>query len=151
MNRDYDRYNHSIGMNCHHLEWCSKYRYKMLGKEKYKAMCEEILREIAQRHKIEIIEMTVMPEHIHIFVNLPPDMSQSKAQQLFKGGASRQLFLRQPKFGLRYPIRRNGKRHFWSPGKFCGSVGNATFDVVQDYVKNQEMHHADYQSRLGDF
>ena len=66
MNRDYDRYNHSIGMNCHHLEWCSKYRYKMLGKEKYKAMCEEILREIAQRHKIEIIEMTVMPEHIHM-------------------------------------------------------------------------------------
>jgi len=63
---------HSIGQNLYHLEWCPKYRYKMFMKEENKKLCEEILREVAEKHKIEIIELSVMPDHVHTAVGIPP-------------------------------------------------------------------------------
>ena len=42
-------YAYKVGVNVHHLEWCTKYRYEMFKQDKYKKLCEEILRETAQR------------------------------------------------------------------------------------------------------
>ena len=80
---------HSIGQNLYHLEWCPKYRYNMFRQEDNKNLCEEILREIAQRHHIKIIEMSVMPDHIHLVVELPATMSVSQAFHKLKGASSR--------------------------------------------------------------
>lgn len=136
-------FSHKVGVNVHHLEWCTKYRYDMFKQDKYKKLCEEILRETAERHSIIIRELFVMPEHIHISVETPPSMSQSKVLQLLKGNLSYQLFRRQPKFRLRYP-----RGHFFSPGAYAGSVGYNTVEVVDDYVKNQVDIH---QTRLSNF
>jgi len=136
-------YAHKVGVNVHHLEWCTKYRYEMFKQDKYKKLCEEILRETAQRHNLIIRELFIMPEHIHMSVEAPPSISQSKALQLLKGNLSYQLFRVQPKFRLRYP-----QGHFFSPGAFASSVGYNTVDVVDNYVRNQEDIH---QMKLGDF
>ena len=125
-------YSHKVGVNVHHLEWCTKYRYKMFKQEKYKNLCEELLREIAQRHKMVIRELFVMPEHIHTSVECPLSMSQSKALPLLKGGLSYRLFSANENFRLRYP-----QGHFFSPGAFASSVGYNTIDVVDNYVRNQ--------------
>ena len=134
------KFAHKVGVNVHHLEWCTKYRYKMFWQEKYKKLCEEILRGIAQKHGITIRELSVMPEHIHISAELPKWMSQSKALMLFKGGCSYQLFRANEHFRLRYP-----KGHFFSPGACANSVGYNTVDVVDHYVAHQEDVH---QTRL---
>ena len=123
---------HKVGVNVHHLEWCTKYRYEMFKQDKYKNLCEEILKETARRHKITIRELFVMPEHIHVSVETPPSISQSKALQLLKGNLSYQPFRQQPKFKLRYP-----RRHFFSPGAYASSVGYNTVETVDDYIKNQ--------------
>jgi len=127
---------HKVGVNVHHLEWCTKYRYCMFKQQKYKKLSEEILRETAQRHKIIIRELFVMPEHIHVSVELLPSMSQSKALQLLKGNLSYQLFRYNEKFRLRYP-----KGHFFSPGALANSTGYHTVDIVDNYVRNQENVH----------
>ena len=129
---DIKYYAHKVGVNVHHLEWCTKYRYEMFKQDKYKKLCEEILRETAQRHNFIIRELFVMPEHIHMSVEAPPNISQSKALQLLKGNLSYQLFRIQPKFRLRYP-----QGHFFSPGAFASSVGYNTVDIVDNYIKNQ--------------
>ena len=136
-------YAHKVGVNVHHLEWCTKYRYKMFKQEAYKNLAEEILRETAQRHKILFRELFVMPEHIHASVEAPMSMSQSKVLQLLKGNLSHQLFRRKPKFRLRYP-----QGHFFSPGAYAGSVGYNTVDFVDSYVRNQADIH---QTRLPSF
>ena len=136
-------YPHKVGVNVHHLQWCTKYRYRMLRQDKYKKLCEDILRETAARHGITIRELGIMQEHIHGSFELPLSMSQSKALQLLKGNLSYQLFRRQPKFRLRYP-----KGHFWSPGAYAGSVGHNTVEIVDAYVRNQEDVH---QLRLTTF
>lgn len=129
-------HSHKVGINVHHLEWCTKYRYKMFRQDKYKNLAETLLKEIAGRHKIHIRELYVMPEHIHMSVELPPHMSQSKALQLLKGGLSYRLFKENPDFRLRYP---NG--HFFSPGACANSTGYATVDIVDNYVRTQRDIH----------
>jgi REP element-mobilizing transposase RayT len=85
----------------------------MFKQEENKKLCEEVLYEVAKRHKIEITELSVMSDHIHTVVGIPPTMSVSKALQILKGASSRELFQRKPNLRLRYP-----RRHLWSPGNF---------------------------------
>ena len=133
---------HSIGQNMYHLEWCPKYRYNMFKREENKKLCEEVLHEVAKRHKIELTELSVMPDHIHTVAIIPPTMSISKALQLLKGASSRELFKRKPHFRCRY-----NKGHFWSPGKFYRSIGDADAETVLKYVRDQRLE----QKSLNDF
>jgi len=135
---------HHIGQAVYHLEWCPKYRYKMFRKDKNKKLCEEILKEVAERHGIEIIELSVMPDHVHLIVSIPPTMSLSKAFQLLKGASSYELFKREPKFRLRYP-----KGNFWSTGKFYRSVGDVDLETTKSYVQRQEEIHQAKLSQYG--
>ena len=125
---------HSIGQNLYHLEWCPKYRYNMFRQEGIKNLCEEILREIAQRHHIKIIEMSVMPDHIHMVVELPSTMSVSQAFHLLKGASSREILKQIPVFRARY-----SRGHFWSPGKFYRTVGDADTETVIRYVRDHRL------------
>jgi len=125
--------NHGVGLNQHHLEWCPKYRYSCMRRPEFAAEMEKILREIAERHQIHVVELAVMPDHIHMFVSLQFSMSVSRALQLLKGGSAYQFFRLHPNFRLRYP-----KGHFWSPGHFSRSVSNVSASTIVNYIRNQE-------------
>jgi len=133
----YRKINHSVGVVMLHLQWCTKYRYKMFGKIKYKNLLEACVRRSASKNNIKIIEIDVQPEHIHCVVEVSFSMSVSKTLQLLKGGSSRLFFQFHEKARLRYP-----RGHLWSRGKFASSVGFVQLDVVRNYVKNQEKHHS---------
>ena len=106
----------------------------MFKRERNKKLCEDVLHEVAKRHHIEIVELSVMPDHIHTVVGIPPTMSVSKALQLLKGASARELFKRRTYFRRRYP-----KGHFWSSGKFYRSVGDADAETVLQYVRDQRL------------
>ena len=106
----------------------------MFRREENKNLCEEILCEIAQRHHITITEMSVMPDHIHLVVELPSTMIVSQAFHLLKGASSRELFKRKPAFRGRY-----SKGYFWSPGKFYRTVGDADAETVMQYVRDHRL------------
>jgi putative transposase len=125
---------HSIGQNLYHLEWCPKYRYNIFRREENKKLCETILHDIADRHHITITELSVMPDHIHAVVALPTTMSVSQAFHLLKGASSRELFKLKPAFRRRY-----AKGHFWSPGKFYRTVGDADAETVIQYVREHRL------------
>ena len=113
----------------------------MFKQEENKKLCEEVLHEVAKRHKIEITELSVMPDHIHTVVGIPPTMSVSKALQLLKGTSSRELFKRKPNFRKRYP-----KGHLWSPGKFYRSVGDTDAETAIQYVRDQRLEQTSLDS-----
>ena len=132
----YNKINHSVGVVMLHLEWCTKYRYKMFRKRKYKNLIIACIRQSASRNQIKIIEIEVQPEHVHCVVEVSFTISVSKVLQILKGGSSKLFFEFHEKAKLRYP-----RRHLWSRGKFASSVGFVQFDVVKEYVKNQKVHH----------
>ena len=132
----YNRINHSVGVVMLHLQWCTKYRYKMFRKIKYRNLITACIRRSASRNKIKILEIDVQPEHVHCVVEVSFVVSVSKVLQILKGGSSKLFFEFHEKAKLRYP-----RRHLWSRGKFASSVGFVQLDVVKDYVKNQSEHH----------
>ncbi len=132
----YQHYEHSVGTIMLHLEWCTKYRYKMFRKEENKNLLSACIRRAASLYGIKIIVLSVMPEHIHVEVQVSLNMSASKVLQILKGISSKLFFEHNKKARLRYP-----KGHLWSRGKFASSVEFVQLDVVRNYVKNQDEHH----------
>jgi len=132
----YEKYEHSVGTIMLHLEWCTKYRYKMFQKEENRIILSACIRKAASMYEIKIIELNVQSEHVHCVVLVKFSMSVSKVLQLLKGISSRFYFQQKEKARLRYP-----RGHLWSKGKFASSVGFVQLDVVRNYVRNQDEHH----------
>lgn len=133
----YERNSHSVGISMWHFEWCSKYRYKMFGKEEYKNLITACIKRAASLHGIKIIELAVQPEHIHCVVAINLTISPAMALQYLKGGSAYLFFKFHKRARLRYP-----KGHLWSPGKFASSLGFVQVETAKNYVRNQEEHHA---------
>jgi putative transposase len=129
-------YSHKLGTNFWHLEWCPKYRYKMMGKLENKNLVAAAIRKAASEHQIKIHYLAVMPDHVHALATLPHGMTDSKAFNLLKGRSSYIIFRVKEKFRLRYP-----KGHFWSPGGFASTVGYNDLDSMIKYIENQQQHH----------
>ena len=89
-----------------HLEWKPKYGYRMFRKEEQKNLMSACIRRAASLHKIKIIVLSVMPEHIHTEVQVPLSMAASMATQILKGLSSKLFFEHNPKVRLRYPAIR---------------------------------------------
>jgi putative transposase len=132
ISNSYEKHEHGVGISIQHLMWCTKYRYKMFGKEEPRNLMAACVRRAASLHGIKMIELNVQPEHVHCIVGLPFTMSPSMALQILKGISARLFFQHGKKIRLRYP-----KGHLWSRGKFSASLGFVQMDVVQNYVKNQ--------------
>ena len=132
----YRKINHSVGVVMLHLEWCTKYRYKMFGKIKYRNLISACIRRSASRNNIKITELDVQPVLVPCVVEVSVSMSVSKTLQLLKGGSAKLFFEFHEKARLRYP-----RGHLWSRGQFASSVGFVQLDVVKEYVRNQSEHH----------
>ena len=85
---------------------------------------------------IIIVEISVMPEHIHIVVKISMNLSPAQALNILKGLSARLFFLYHKKARLRYP-----RGHLWSRGSFASSIGFVQAEVVRTYVRTQEEHH----------
>ena len=132
----YERSNHSVGISMWHFEWCTKYRYRMFGKEDQRNLIIAFIRRAASMHGIKILELNVQPEHVHCVVGISLTMTPVKALQILKGVSARLFFSYNEKARWRYP-----KGHLWSPGKFAASLGFIQLDVAKNYVRNQDEHH----------
>ena len=134
---EYQHINSAVRESLWHVIWCTKYRFKMFVKFKYKNLIQACLRKVAHSHKIEIVELKIMPDHVHMIIRLPPMLAIEKAIMLLKGGSAYLFFHNHPKGRLRYP-----RGHLWSKGKFYTSVGYTDLPSTLDYIQNQEQHHA---------
>ena len=120
---------HAVGQNAFHLVWKPKWAWDPFKFPWVQKDCDKILREAAQKNDMHIYELQVMPDHIHLFVEIPPTLCVSKALQLLKGYSAYALFRKHP--WLRRYFRTG---HLWSPGKFFRSVGNVTAETIKHYI-----------------
>jgi putative transposase len=130
-----ERHNHSVGRNTWHIEWCTKYRYKMMQKEGNRQLVKACIRQAAHRHGIKLLAAETLPEHAHVVAELPHGMDAPKAANLLKGYSAWKIFQVKEHFRLRYP-----KGHFWSRGYMARTVGLDESQAVK-YVEMQILHH----------
>jgi len=115
----------------YHIVWLPKYRKRVLKGILAKRI-QELLGECAEINRWEIKELSIQPDHVHMLVQLKPDISVSKAVQLFKGKSSRIIRKEFPELAEFY-----WGESFWADGFFVETVGQVSIDKIRDYIKNQ--------------
>ena len=83
---------HSIGQSAYHFVWRPKYNISVFRERCCCTYITRVLRVVAEKWKIRVIEMEVMPNHIHLFVEIPPTISVSYAFQVIKGESASLFF-----------------------------------------------------------
>ena len=117
--------------NCkYHIVFAPKYRRQEIY-GKIKRDIGEILRKLCEAKKVEIIEAEACPDHIHILVSIPPNVSVSQFMGYLKGKSSLMIFDRHANLKYKY-----GNRHFWCRGYYVDTVGRNK-ERIAEYIRNQ--------------
>jgi len=86
---------HTIYQCKYHIVWCPKHRYRILKGALSKSL-EQTLRMLCKWRNIEILEMNVKEDHIHMILSIPPRLSISEVMGILKGKTSIKLFKSYP-------------------------------------------------------
>lgn len=126
----------NVNRNWQHLIFCPKYRRNPFTNPTIAARCERHIRHIANLKGIEIIEISVQPDHIHILLGLHTMMSIGKAAQLIKWFSS--IWLRKE-----FPqLKQIHSEYLWGRHFFNRSVSPTDRSKdgakVRQYIRNQE-------------
>lgn len=114
----------------YHVIWCPKYRRDVL-RGLIQARLKQIIGEVVDEFGGMVIEVETMPDHVHLLVELPPQVAVSKLVQILKGRSSRRL---------RQEFAHLARmKCLWSPSWFVSTVGGAPLEVVKRYVQNQKV------------
>lgn len=116
----------------YHIVWCPKYRKKIL-EGKVKEFLEDQLETIAATKDYKILEIKVMPDHIHLFIEANPFDSPTNIVKIFKGVTSLRIFKKFPE--LREQLWRGV---LWSPSYYIGTAGHVSAETIERYIKAQE-------------
>jgi putative transposase len=98
---------------------------------KLKSDIGHILRKLCEQKKVEILEAEACPDHIHMLVSIPPNLSVSQFMGYLKGKSSLMIFDRHANLKYKY-----GSRHFWCRGYYVDTVGRNK-KAIEEYIKNQ--------------
>jgi putative transposase len=118
----------------YHLIWATKRRRRALTGEEERRYCERLLRRVAEKYDMFVAALEVDEDHVHLYVEIPPQLSVGKAVRLFKSLSARHMLRRFP----------NLRRHFWSgamwsPSYFVRTVGEGvTAETVRRYITTHE-------------
>lgn len=126
-----------VYLTAYHIVWRPVYRRDVL-QEPVKTTLENLLHTIAHQNHMDVLAVDVQPDHVHLFVSMPPTMSIAQAVKLFKGISARQLRLMYPQ--LR---KRTRSDRLWAPSYYCGTAGHVSAETIKKYIENQENHHAE--------
>ena len=117
--------------NCkYHIVFAPKYRRKIFYESHRKAIMQ-IIRELCEWKKVEILEGEMAIDHVHLLVMVPPKISVSGFMGFLKGKSSLMIYQRWGSMKFKY---RN--RQFWCRGYYVDTVGKNT-KAIKEYIAKQ--------------
>ena len=126
------RNSHHVFRIMYHFVWIPKYRHKIFT-EPYRSMLKEIIYKIGYDYNIEIVELEVPTNHIHMVVMSEPKQCPSRIMQIIKSISARSFFKLYPEIKEKYFWGGN----LWTQSFFVETIGNANDKVIRKYVRNQ--------------
>ncbi len=123
--------NNSVVYSCkYHVVFCPKYRRKVLVNgvdERLKA----IIQQVADETRSEVLELEVMPDHVHLLCEVDPQFGIHKFVKRVKGRSSRLLRQEFPHLKSRLPT-------LWTHSYFVSTVGGAPLAMIKQYIESQK-------------
>ena len=126
---EYQRDEHRVHLIVYHLIWCPKRRKKILVKEVAKD-CRALVHEVCASQNWQILELAIMPDHIHLSVRVLPADSASDVVGRIKGRTSHDLRQKYPNL-LKLPS-------LWTRSYFASTAGNISAETIQRYIDAQK-------------
>ena len=115
----------------YHIVWITKYRKKVLqGDIGYRL--REIIRQICNTEKVQILKGAIGTDHVHLMLEIPPYIAVSRIVQHLKGESSRKLQMEFPQLKKQF-----WGQHFWQIGYFVSTTGSVNEKTVRDYIAEQ--------------
>ncbi len=123
--------NNNIVYSCkYHVVFCPKYRRKVLVNGVDERL-KDIAHQLAGEYEVEIIEIEIMPDHVHILCEVNPQFGIHKFVKWLKGRSSRILRQEFPWLKSRLPT-------LWTNSYFVSTVGGAPLEVIKQYIEQQK-------------
>jgi putative transposase len=114
----------------YHVVFCPKYRRRVLV-DGIDTRLKEIIQQVADDLECEIIELEIMPDHVHILCEVDPQFGVHKFVKRVKGLSSFLLRKQFPTLKSRLPT-------LWTNSYFISTVGGAPLAVIKQYIENQK-------------
>lgn len=126
-----DNNNHSVFMLQYQLIMCIKYRNKVIDDEISNCL-KEIFERIASSYNITLEKWNYDTDHVHILFRGQPNTELSKFINAYKSASSRLIKKEYPQ------IRKSlWKEMFWSQSFCLITTGEATIDIIKQYIQSQ--------------
>ena len=123
--------NRNVVYSCkYHVVWCPKYRRSVLV-DGVDTRLKEIIHQTAAELQAEIVELEVMPDHVHLLCEVDPQFGIHRLVKRLKGRSSRLLRQEFPWLKSRLPT-------LWTHSYFVATVGGAPLAVVKQYIEQQK-------------
>ncbi len=114
--------------NCqYHIIFLPQYHKEIIYGNLRKDM-KEILKILCQCKKVEIVKVSVFSDHIHLCLNIPPDISVSEFVRYLKRESVLMMYNKYPN------IVENLKGDFWSNGYYVTTFGNTNEEAMRKYI-----------------
>ena len=125
------RSNNSVVYSCkYHVVWCPKYRRKVLFGD-VETRFKELVQTVCEELDIDLLEMEVMPDHVHLLLEVDPQFGIHKAVKTIKGRTSRVLRSEFKHLTTKLPT-------LWTNSYFVSTVGGAPLSVIKQYIESQK-------------
>lgn len=117
----------------YHLVWCPKYRHQVL-KGKIEIYFKRLLENICNHYGYQILALEVMPDHVHLFISVKPQISPTDIIRTIKSISAVWIF-------KKFPWLKKQKfwgSGLWSKGYYVGTAGAVTAQSILKYIENQK-------------
>jgi putative transposase len=123
--------NNNVVYSCkYHVIWCPKYRRPVLVKG-VDTRLKEIIQQVCTECSAELFTLEVMPDHVHLLVEIDPQYGIHRLVRQIKGRSSRLLRQEFPRLRSRLPT-------LWTNSYFVSTVGGAPLEVLNQYIEQQK-------------
>lgn len=123
--------NKNVVYSCkYHVVWCPKYRRNVLVGN-IETRLKELIKETCADLNVDIIEMEIMPDHVHLLLEVDPQFGVHKAIKRIKGYSSRVLRGEFKELTTKLPT-------LWTNSYFASTVGGSPLEVIKQYIESQK-------------
>ena len=132
MTQRFRRLSHTLYECKYHVVFCPKYRHRIFKGEIGEYVKQQIYQLCRQKEQVEILELNVQPEHVHLVLSIAPKYAVSEFMGYLKGKLAIRMFQQYESLGRRY-----WGRHLWARG-YCVSTIGLDEAKIRKYVQWQE-------------
>ena len=130
MNKQYNTSEHLVYLCRYHVIFCPKYRRRIFV-DGIDVRTKQIFFNTAKVHDFQILELEVMPDHVHLLIECNPRYGIMQCVKDLKRESSYILIREFPSIRKRIPC-------LWTRSCFVATVGSVSLETVKEYINSQK-------------